>query len=233
MTPSIKPSTKPSAVPSSQPTRSIAPSQIPTIEPSSSKSPTVRPTFNVPASALVEAYYKVREDLDYYLDLHNDNFTKSNLYGIAVRLPFHDAAEIDIRTTDLMGPDGCLSSSADNSGLVEDTSLVNTVINAMYWANYSSIMSMADFWVLFGTHAIEKSSGDKVKIPFYYGRTDNTECSAGLGRLPSAQAVTSISDVFVTQIGLNLLETGINTIFRPNLNNLKINNILLFLQQLY
>ena len=87
---------------------------------------------------------------------------------------------------------------------------MNTVINAMYWANYSSIMSMADFWVLFGTHAIEKSSGDQVTIPFYYGRSDNSDCAAGMGRLPSAQAVTAISDVFVTQIGLSLLETGLH-----------------------
>jgi hypothetical protein len=158
---------------------------------------------------MLQAYYQLRKDLDAYVSAHNDSFSKSNLYGIAVRLPFHDAAEIDIRTSDLMGSDGCLSSSSDNNGLVESTSLVNTVINPMYMSNYSSVMSRADFWVLFANHVVAKASGDQVTIPFYYGRSDNEECSEGLGRLPNAQQANAITKVFVDQMGLTVTEAGL------------------------
>jgi len=57
---------------------------------------------------------------------------RSNLYGKAVRLAWHDAGETDIRTNDTMGPDGCLSNSSDNNGLVEDTSLVYTFIEPLW-----------------------------------------------------------------------------------------------------
>jgi hypothetical protein len=206
----LSPSINPSANPS------IVSTIVPSVYPSTNKPttlPTEKTTYNFNSSELLKAYHQVREDLDAYVSAHNDSFSKSNLYGIAVRLPFHDAAEIDIRTSDLMGSDGCLSSSSDNNGLIEPTSLVNTVINAMYNANYSSVMSRADFWVLFANHVIAKASGDKVTIPFYYGRSDNAECSEGEGRLPNAQQTNAITKVFVEQMGLNVTDAGQYTVY--------------------
>ena len=43
-----------------------------------------------------------------------DDLTLSNLFGKAVRIAFHDAAEFDRTTSDVLGSEGCLSSSEDN-----------------------------------------------------------------------------------------------------------------------
>ena len=42
----------------------------------------------------------------------------ANMLGAALRLAFHDAGEVDIRTTDIFGSDGCLSDSGPNSGFI-------------------------------------------------------------------------------------------------------------------
>ena len=52
------------------------------------------------------------------LNLFQKAYRVSNLVGAALRLAFHDAGEVDIRTTDLYGSDGCLSDNGPNSGLI-------------------------------------------------------------------------------------------------------------------
>lgn len=80
----------------------------------------------------------------------------SNLLGNALRLVFHDAGELDIRTSDLFGADGCLSDSGPNSGLKEKNTIAMTIIEPL-WQNYCHLISRADFWVLFGKIAAESA----------------------------------------------------------------------------
>jgi catalase (peroxidase I) len=130
---------------------------------------------------------------------------QSNIFGIAVRLAFHDAGEYNQNTADFLGPDGCLSESSDHAGLVEATSLVNTVIEPI-WQQYCDSISRADFWVLWAKMSAEKADPTAtLKIAYQYGRKDNSECGAGEGRMPSAaKGLDEISRVFVTQMGLTL-----------------------------
>ena len=80
----------------------------------------------------------------------------ANLLGSALRLVFHDAGEVDIRTLDLFGSDGCLSDSGPNSGLKEKNTIAMTIIEPL-WQNYCHLISRADFWVLFGKIAAESA----------------------------------------------------------------------------
>jgi len=122
-------------------------------------------------------------------------------------LAFHDAGEADIITTDSMGPDGCLSSSSDNAGLIESTSEVFTVLEPI-WQNYCDKISRADFWALVAIIAIQQSEPTKtIVLPFQYGRKDNLNCNAGAGRLPSPQlGISMLNTVFVNQMGLTLTD---------------------------
>ena len=80
----------------------------------------------------------------------------ANLLGNALRLVFHDAGEVDIRTTDLNGSDGCLADNGPNSGLKESLTIAMAVIEPL-WQNYCDKISRADFWVLFGKIAAESA----------------------------------------------------------------------------
>jgi catalase (peroxidase I) len=136
-----------------------------------------------------------------------DIFTQSNIFGIAVRLSFHDAGEVDVNSNDLLGSDGCLTNTADNAGLIEPTSLVNTVIEPL-WQTVCNRITRADFWVLYASLVVQISEPtDSIDIPYYYGRKDNANCSAGAGRLPLAQpGLSEFRRVFVDQMGLTLAE---------------------------
>ena len=52
------------------------------------------------------------------LNLNQKAYRVANLVGAALRLAFHDAGEVDMRTTDLFGSDGCLADNGPNSGLI-------------------------------------------------------------------------------------------------------------------
>lgn len=138
--------------------------------------------------------------------------SRTNLIAISVRVAFHDAAEFNINTTDLLGPDGCLSSDPDNAGMIEDTSLVMTTLESI-WQNYCDRISRADFWVYIAGISINLASGYKVSIPFQYGRSDATECqNDGTGRLPSGQFFyNDTENFFLNQLNLNI-EDGITLI---------------------
>jgi len=136
-----------------------------------------------------------------------DPFAQSNLFGKAVRLGFHDAGEIDLNSNDTLGPDGCLSNTMDNAGLIEDDSLVNTYIEPL-WQSVCNRISRADFWALFATTVVEISEPtDSISLEYYYGRTDNAHCEVPWLRLPMAQSVLDeLQRVFVNQMGLTLAD---------------------------
>jgi catalase (peroxidase I) len=138
-----------------------------------------------------------------------DQVYQSNLFGGAVRLAFHDAGEVDLTASDTAGPDGCLSTADDNAGLLESTSVVTSIIEPM-WQTYCDQISRADFWALIGKLAVEASEPTKaISIPYYYGRTDNSACEAGHGRLPGSEGtVSDMSKVFVTRMGMSMTDVG-------------------------
>jgi len=134
-------------------------------------------------------------------------FLQGNLWGSALRLAFHDAGEVLMtNTTDMMGPDGCLSSDPASNGLNTDDCLTATVIEP-FWQNYCDYISRADFWVLFAKIVIEYAeSTGHLNFPFQYGRVDaTTSCEAGYGRLPDAtRGMPAIVDLFVNNMQMTL-----------------------------
>jgi catalase (peroxidase I) len=108
-----------------------------------------------------------------------------------------------------MGPDGCLSNTGDNAGLLEAASVINTVLEPI-WQKHCDVMSRADFWALFAKLVVEKADPTgSMHIDYQYGRVDSATCSAGAGRLPNAQlGHNMLQQVFVTQMGLTLDDTG-------------------------
>ena len=129
-----------------------------------------------------------------------------------LRLSWHDAAEFDRSSIDLLGPDGCLSQSADNAGLIEPDSLVNTFIEPL-WQSVCDRINRADFWALFGKRVVELGEPTgQVDIPFFFGRRSNAACEEGAGRLPKAQpGFSELHCVFEDQLGLSLPEAGQST----------------------
>eukprot|EP01036_Dinobryon_divergens_P027926 gene27926-36788_t len=138
-----------------------------------------------------------------------DDFTLSNLFGKAVRVAFHDAAEFDRTTTDVLGSDGCLSNSEDNLGLLESNSIVNTVFEPL-WQRYCDKISRADFWVMLAKIAIEKSEPtNTISIPYQWGRKDTSKsCEPPTERLPNAmQGPLTFHSFFEHRLGLTLNDT--------------------------
>jgi len=137
---------------------------------------------------------------------------RGKLFGIVVRLVFHDAGEFDIRTSDLLGPDGCLSNTNDNKGLIESTSLVMTVLEPL-WQQVCEYITRADYWVMFAKLVIEEATSNSITVSYQYGRKDNFECSVyGETRLPSGQSgMSDIEQIFITQMGLTIQDAGTST----------------------
>jgi hypothetical protein len=157
--------------------------------------------LNASREGVCLAYPLVRHAFESILPPLEDRLARSQLFGKAVRLVFHDAGEIDMQShqdDDTMGPDGCLSDTSANGGLLEDSSIVMTVLEPI-WQTVCDQISRADFWVLFAQLSRE----------YQYGRRDAQDCSAGEGRLPSGQAgLDEINQVFVTQMGLTMVDAG-------------------------
>lgn len=136
-------------------------------------------------------------------------FGRADLFGQAVRYSFHDAGEIDIRVADGLGPDGCLSNTGANAGIIEATSLIESVMDPI-WQSFCDTISRSDFFVLFAKLAVEASSGNLASIPYQYGRRHNIACSGGASRLPDANlGLAEFQRVFVTQMGLTLANATI------------------------
>ncbi len=152
------------------------------------------------------AYRQIKAEFHELME-RSAEFAQSNILGSALRLAFHDAGEIDITSKDKLGPDGCLSNTSDNAGLIEEGTIAVTVIEPM-WQKYCDKISRADFWALLGKLAAERGDpSHSLNIPFQYGRKDTSTCNSGVGRLPKAQPGLSEYDrVFVKQMGLTIAD---------------------------
>lgn len=216
LTPSSSRPSFSSTIPPTPAPVTVKPTNAPTIRPTTAL-PTASPSLgafclktngvSVPknATGTCVAYKSILQD--FQAAIPTSAFGQANLFGQTIRLAFHDAGEADITTTDLIGPDGCLSSSSDNAGLIEVTSLVFKVLEPI-WQKYCNLISRADFWVLAAKFAIEAAEPTKtIVLPFKFGRKDNLNCNAGAGRLPRAQlGIPELNKVFVTQMGLTLTD---------------------------
>lgn len=155
---------------------------------------------------ICNAYVSTKATLRKVMPKDNDTFALADIYAKAIRLAFHDAAEFDKSASDLSGPDGCLSNSLLNKGLIEPTSLVNTFIEPL-WQSVCDQISRADFWALFAKIMAEEAAlPGKMNIPFSYGRQDSAICP-DYNRLPDAQkGINEVVDLFVTRMGLTLAD---------------------------
>ena len=235
--PSIKPSIYPTYNPSLLPTRlptSLQPNSVntATASPSISNHPASPPiTFN-PISNLISnsshpictstygskpiasklntctAYNVVKTAFNNLLPISTDILARGKLFGKVVRLVYHDAVEIDIRTPDLLGSDGCLSEKSDNAGLLEPESLVLTVLEPL-WQEVCGYISRADYWVMFAILVLGEATSNQISINYQFGREDNLECDIRVNRLPGGQSgIIDIHKIFTEQMGLTIYDAG-------------------------
>ena len=167
------------------------------------------------------------------LNIQQQIYRVANILGNAARLAFHDAGEVDIRTADKFGSDGCLSDSGPNSGLKEVNTVAMTIIEPL-WQKYCDKISRADFWVLFAKIALESglpggrfdkfvaffippiplepgvNPNSYLNLPFQYGRIDAVgNCDAGANRLPGHQpGLSEFKRVYVDDMGLTVRDGG-------------------------
>lgn len=159
------------------------------------------------SAKLCELKTLIYADLDAMLSPMT-NTQKSFLFGPILRLAFHDAGEVNIgSSTDKFGPDGCLSFTADNAGLIEATKAVSTIVQP-WWQKYCpSGLSRGDFWALLAKAVVERSAAlgsATVVVDFWWGRKDNLLCDSASGRLPSGLAATAAATqaTFLNFMGL-------------------------------
>ena len=146
-------------------------------------------------------------DLAIPVALRADFFRQANMAGNTLRVTFHDAGEYDQTTTDLNGPDGCLSTSNPNHGLVETTTFVVSFLEPL-WQTMCDKISRADFWAMMGKIAAEAADPTlTLNIPMRFGRKDSVNCEGGINRLPDHQiGITEYQRVFVNQMGMSIAE---------------------------
>lgn len=155
---------------------------------------------------ICSAYRSIVIDYASYIrSISSDNEALAEIFGKSIRVAFHDAAEFSLLGDDTNGPDGCLSTSADNAGLIELNSLVNTLLEPM-WQKHCDKIGRADFWALIAKIAIETADiTNHIRVPYQYGRRDATKLCTDLRRLPNAQrGLSSIKQVFVDRMGLTI-----------------------------
>jgi len=169
----------------------------------------------VTAASTCTAYKQIRADFIALLPpggTSAGDFTRANIFGKALRLAFHDAGEIDITQPDKLGPDGCLSNTAENAGLIPFGTVTSTMVDSLFepiYQKYCDSISRADFWALLGWLSINLSSGGAIPISFQYGRKDAVTCNVPKDkvRLPNAQSGRgAINQVFIAQMGLTLTD---------------------------
>jgi hypothetical protein len=133
----------------------------------------------------------------------------ASIFGKAVRMVFHDAVDLDLTKTDLMGADGCIGSAHGSAGLIEQTSPIFTVYEPIY-QSFCDKINRADFYVLMGKLVIEITEPtNSIKLTYQYGRKETSDCSAGIGRDPGAQdGMHAIKQAFVVQMGLTYEDAG-------------------------
>jgi len=169
------------------------------------------------------------------LTLVQQQYRVANLLGNAARLVFHDAGEVDIRTADAYGMDGCLSDTGPNAGLKTAETIAMNLMEKLF-QKYCGWTSRADFWTLFGKIALEsgiptgrfasfipafvvqntvgQNFHPVLNIPFQYGRKDApADCtlvgnpSAPVARLPAHQpGLPEFTKTYVHQMGLTVYD---------------------------
>lgn len=157
--------------------------------------------------SICSAYVSIHSAIDYLLN--TNTLQRSDLFGSAVRLAFHDAGEIDIQNpSDTLGPDGCLASHGGSEGLTEKMVITNMYIEPI-WQTMCDRINRADFIALFGTVAVERAADFAIDLTYQYGRRDNIECEGGAGRLPDGEGgLEELQRVFVDQMGLTMDDAG-------------------------
>lgn len=159
---------------------------------------------------------QIYTDLDALLKTYSD-MQKAQLFGSVLRVAFHDAGEFSLLTssTDKLGPDGCLSLTPDNAGLIESTKIVSTIIQP-WWQRHCALgISRGDFWTLLAKAVTERSAalgGATVSVAFYFGRKDALVCDAGAGRLPSASATSASATQASLLAGMGLTTSDVVTL---------------------
>ena len=134
-------------------------------------------------------------------------FKQADMAGNTLRATFHDAGEFDRRTLDLNGPDGCLSNSDPNRGMVEPTTFVVKFLEPL-WQTMCDKISRADFWAMMGKIAAEAADPTGIlNLPLRFGRKDSANCDGGINRLPDHQiGIAEYQRVFADQMGLSIAE---------------------------
>lgn len=119
---------------------------------------------------------KVCADISATLSSMGTADERSQLIGATVRLSFHDAAEYDRTATgDSLGPDGCLSSSVENRGLVEPEEEVLLILEPI-WQVHCHRITRADFWQMAARCVIIESEPTgfiEGLLKVRYGRSDS------------------------------------------------------------
>eukprot|EP01038_Epipyxis_sp_PR26KG_P006766 gene6766-9267_t len=231
--PTSKPSksSKPTAFPSLKIPKTQKPTNIPTTtaKPSfkSSKLPIAKPTispssdwlifpvcskgnllFPVTASNICYVKSQLSAAINTKYNSLNTANEKAHFLSVGVRIAWHDAAEYDMNSNDLAGPDGCFSNRHQNKGLWENDSPIITFLEPFY-QNYCDKISRADLWALFGKLCAEKAStnSNSLNINFQFGRVDRLSCQDGYGRIASAQGnLDTVTDIFINRLGLTLID---------------------------
>lgn len=136
-------------------------------------------------------------------------FRRANIYGSCLRVAFHDAGEFNLLLAgDKLGPDGCLSDSEPNHGLIEAGSIIINEIEPI-WQKYCEFISRADMYVLIGKWAAERGDlTQTLNIPFHIGRQDALgNCDSDGSRLPNHQiGFDEFTRVFVNQMGMSIFD---------------------------
>lgn len=154
-------------------------------------------------SGICQVYRNATIDFNNFVTTASE-ISRTDFFAQLVRTAFHDAAEVDLTAAaDTNGPDGCLSSSPDNAGLVEPSSLILSRVEPL-WQTYCDKMSRADFWVLLAKLSVEFADPTRaIRINYQFGRKDKRTCeTGGVSRLPNAQTTTTVQDVFQAKMGL-------------------------------
>lgn len=190
---------------------SIAPSQLPTMLPSELNflpPPKCQngTTQVVDAAVMNEVTSSIRAEYYELLESY-DIWEKLTFLGVGVRIPWHDAAEGMVGNESYpLGPDGCISTSPENFGLLPRDRLPYTLLEPI-WQKYCTQISRGDFWAYWGKLTNEYAAlPEVIDIPFYWGRIDNPNCEEGQSRLPNGTwtGFEFTKQIFVTQLGLTI-----------------------------
>lgn len=161
---------------------------------------------------------------------------RSDLMGLLVRLPFHDAATYNVTEDGKSsgGSDGCVDlASPENKGLQEAIDLLEPIRLDAWYLEYdgegnlqNKTLSRADVWALAGNVMIEEAGGPRLE--YKLGRTDaplEGGCDGQGSRHIGSESTSSteVEEAFVRRLNFTHREVvaliGAHVLGRANLNN--------------